>query len=110
MAEPWHGHVLDVGDLDVGVQDVGVQDVGALYNAPTHVTRIWCLAYILYPVSCITYRWNPVGPGGSGLTSWLDSGRLVEPFHHIHTYIHVCMYVCTCAGGLTPRDYPVTIT
>ena len=60
MAEPWHGHVLDVGDLDVGdldvgdldvgVQDVGVQDVGALYNAPTHVTRIWCLAYILYPV------------------------------------------------------------
>lgn len=40
MAEPWHGHVLDVG----------VQDVGALYNAPTHVTRIWCLAYILYPV------------------------------------------------------------
>lgn len=31
-----------------------ILDVGALYNAPTHVTRIWCLAYILYHILCIT--------------------------------------------------------
>lgn len=108
MAEPWHGHVLDVGDLDVGVQDVG-----ALYNAPTHVTRIWCLAYILYPVSCILYD-IPVEPGGTrwkwvnvlvGL--WQASGAL-SPYTYIHTDMYVCMYLCRRPH--TPRDYPVTIT